>query len=143
MTTMNINHAEPLPAKLIIHEWMQKTAETLSNHDVQGHLALISKEVKVHGVPDLEIIDYNDWAAQVEHEFTNKLVKSVKFLGDRVRVENPDDIMFVTLEVITASDGQVINNGLEVVLKKENDGIWRVIQERILDKGESQHFGLI
>ena len=60
MTTINISHAEPSPAKLIIHEWMQNTSETLSNHDVRGHLALISKEFKVHGVPDLEIIDYKD-----------------------------------------------------------------------------------
>ncbi len=44
-----------------------------------------------YGVPDLESIDYKDWAAQVEHEFSNSLIKSVALHGDHVRVENPGD----------------------------------------------------
>jgi hypothetical protein len=51
--------------------------------------------------------------------------------------------MFVTRGVITAADGAVINNNLEVVLKKEKDGAWRVIEGRTLDDGEAAHFGLI
>lgn len=142
MTTIHINHTEPSPARAIIREWMDRTVRTLADYDIQGHLGLISKEVKVHGVPEFGIIDYKDWAAQVEHEFKNKLIKSVEFRGDRIRAESPQDIMFLTLEVVTASDGQVIENALEVLLKKEDDGVWRVIQERILDEGESRHFGL-
>ena len=118
MTTINVNHAKPSPGKAIIHEWMTNSCKTLANHDVKGHMALISKEVKVYGVPEHEVIAYNDWAAQVEHEFNNKLIQSVEFRGDHIRVENQGDIMFTTLEVITASDGQVINNALEVVLKR-------------------------
>ncbi len=142
MATIHIDHSQASPGKAIINEWMQKSMQTLAAHDAEGHLALISKEVVVHGVPELETINYNDWAAQVRHEFANKLVKSVVFHGDRIRVENPEDIMFNTLEVITASDGSVLRNGLEVVLKKESDGVWRVIQERILNKDEMQHYGL-
>ena len=143
MITINVNHAKPSPGKAIIRKWMANSSETLSNYDVKGHLALISKEVKVYGVPEHEVIAYNDWAAQVEHEFNNKLIQTVEFRGDHIRVEKSGDIIFTTLEVITASDGQVINNALEVVLKKENDGVWRVIQERILDEAESRHLGLI
>lgn len=65
------------------------------------------------------------------------------FHGDHARVEHPGDIMFVTRGVITAADGAVINNNLEVVLKKEKDGAWRVIEGRTLDDGEAAHFGLI
>jgi len=142
VTTINVNHAKPSPGKGITHEWMANSCEALANHDVKGHMALISKEVKVYEVSKHQIIDYNDGTSQVEHEFNNKLIQSVEFRGDHIRVENPGDIMFTTLEVITGSDGQVINNALEVVLKKENDRVWRVIQERIQDEGESRHFGL-
>jgi len=143
VTSIVVNHAQPSAAKAIIRQWMSASEETLARHDVAGHLALISKQVKVHGVPELDVIDYNDWAAQVEHEFKNQLVRSVKFHGDHIRAEKPDNIIFVTLEVITAADGTVINNGLEVVLNKESDGVWRVVQERILDEGESRHFNLL
>lgn len=143
MVTIHINHAESSPAKKIIHEWMQACSQTLAEHDIPGHLALISKQVKVHGVPDLEIIDYKDWAAQVEYEFSQKLIKSVEYRGDTIRAENQSEIMFLTMEVITAADGQVINNALEVLLNLEDDGKWRVVQERILGEEEARHFGLV
>lgn len=143
MTTIHVDHAKPSAAKEIIHEWMNNIAGTLINYDVAGHMALISKEVKVLGVPELGTIDYKGWAAQVAHEFEQKLVQTIEYHGDHVRVESPLNIMFVTREILTASDGAVVDNKLEVVLRKEDDGIWRVIQERFLDEGEAQHFGLL
>ncbi|MCP4010060.1 MAG: hypothetical protein GY726_11170 [Proteobacteria bacterium] len=50
-------------------------------------MALISKWAKPHGVPELETIDYNDCAAQFEYEYKNKLIQSVEFRGDHIRVE--------------------------------------------------------
>ena len=47
MTTIHVNHAQPSAAKDIIHEWMNNIAGTLINYDVAGHMALISKDVKV------------------------------------------------------------------------------------------------
>jgi len=142
MVTIHVDHSKPSPARAIIRDWMEKSAASLAAYDADAHLELISKQVKVHGVPELEIIDYKDWESQVRHEFANKLIKSVSFHGDHIRAENPKNIMFNTLEVLTASDGAVVRNGLEVVLRKETDGVWRVIQERILDEGEMKHFGL-
>ena len=89
---------------------MRESALTLAAHDPDAQLKLVSKHVKAHGVPELETIDYNDWAAQGRHEFANKLVKSVAFHCDHIRVENPGDIIFNTLEVITASDGTVVRH---------------------------------
>lgn len=143
MVTIHVDHSKPSPAKAIIRDWMKKSAATLAAYDADAHLELISKQVKVHGVPKLEVIDYKDWESQVRHEFADKLIKSVSFHGDRIRAENSQEIMFNTLEVLTASDGAVVRNGLEVLLKKETDGVWRVIQERILDEAETKHFGLV
>lgn len=139
MVSIVVNHAEPMDSKAIIARWMHETSETLANYDVSGHLNLISKQVVVHGVPKLGAIDYKDWAAQVEHEFAEKLIKSVAYQGDQIRAENTTRIMFLTRERIVASDGSVVENELEVVLCKEEDGAWRVIQERILGAGEMQH----
>ncbi len=143
MITIHVDHAKPSAAKEIIREWMDQSVQTLADYDIAGHMALISKEVRINAVPKLGSIDYKGWAAQVEHEFTNKVIKSVAFHGDFIRAENAGEIMFVTREVITATDGKVINNNLEVVLRKEEDGVWRVIQERFMDESEARHFGLI
>jgi ketosteroid isomerase-like protein len=142
VTTIHVNHAEPSAAQDIIHDWMNSIAGTLINYDVTGHMALISKDVRVLGVPDLGTIDYKDWAAQVAHEFDQKLIQTIEYRGDHLRAESPINIMFVTRETLTASDGTVVNNNLEVVLRKEDDGAWRVVQERFLDDGEARHFGL-
>ena len=142
MITIHVDHGKSSDSKAIIRQWMDDSSQTLANYDIAGHLALISKQVRINGVPKLGSIDYKGWAAQVEHEFTNKVIKSVAFHGDHIRAENSGEIMFVTREVITATDGKVINNNLEVMLKKEEDGVWRVIQERFMEKSEAQHFGL-
>ena len=139
MVSIVVNHAKPTDSKAIIAKWMRETSETLANYDVSGHLNLISKKVVVHGVPKLGAIDYKDWAAQVKHEFAEKLIKSVDYQGAQIRAENATSIMFLTRERIVASDGSVHENELEVVLSKEEDGVWRVIQERILDADEMQH----
>ncbi len=156
MVEIKINHARPsavqseaqssskrLPAQKIIADWMAKSSETLARHDVSAHMALISKDVKVHGVPELNVIGYQDWFASVSHEFSNKLVKSVEFKGDQIRAQSDTDIMLITLEVLTAVDGHVVENGLEVLLRLEEDGQWRVFQERILKEDEKQHYGLV
>ncbi len=143
MTTIHVDHVEPSAAQDIIHEWMNNIAGSLINYDVDEHMALISKDVKVLGVPKLGTIDYKDWAAQVAHEFKQKLVQTIEYRGDHVRAENPINIMFVTREILTAADGAVVDNNLEVVLRKEDDGVWRVVQERFLDESEARHFDLI
>ncbi len=124
----------------IIQQWMDDSRETLKNYDVEGHLNLISKDVIVHGVPELNTIDYKDWSAQVHHEFAERMIKSVDFDGMRIRAKNDSEIMFTTLETITATDGKELQNRLEVVLLKEEDGQWRVVQERLLDAAEFAHY---
>lgn len=45
--------------------------------------------------------------------------------------------MFKTYETIEASDGSSSSQGIEVVLEKEEDNQWRVIQERVLPDDET------
>ena len=42
-----------------------------------------------------------------------------------------------------ANDGTVNAQGIEVLLEKESDGKWRLIQERILSVAESRHDGIL
>ena len=50
--------------------------------------------------------------------------------------------MFKTIECIKARGEDVKEHGLEVVIEKEDDGVWRAIQERILSPEEVIHDGI-
>ena len=130
-------------SKEIALNWLQNVTDTLFHKDLKGHLNLISKSVSLTGVPGYENIDFSAWSAQCEHEFTNNLVKSVNYSGLKLLAANDDRIMFKTLETVEAIDGTKNSMGIEVLIQKENDGIWRVIQERVLPENEAIHDGLL
>ncbi len=117
-------------------EFLAEMAETANDLDFDAHMNLISKDVSVYGVPDFEVITYDDWFRQCKHEFENKLLKKVSYQGLSVLAETPERIMFKSIETIEGSDGSSNTSGVEFIIQKEDDGQWRVGQERILPEDE-------
>jgi hypothetical protein len=117
-------------------DFLAEMAETANKLDFDAHMNLISKEVSVYGVPDFEVITYDDWHKQCAHEFENKLLKKVSYQGLNVLAETPERIMFKSIETIEGSDGSINSSGIEFIIQKEDDGQWRVAQERILPEDE-------
>jgi len=117
-------------------EFLAVMAETANKLDFEAHMDLISKDVSVYGVPGFEVITYDDWYKQCKHEFDNKLLKKVSFEGLNVLAETPERIMFKSLETVEGSDGSINTSGIEFIIQKEEDGQWRVGQERILPDDE-------
>ena len=113
-------------------EFLAVMAETANKLDLEKHMNLISKEVSVYGVPDFEVITYEDWYKQCKYEFENKLLKKVSYEGLNVLAETDDRVMFKSLETVEGSDGSINTSGIEFIIQKEDDGQWRVGQERIL-----------
>jgi len=48
--------------------------------------------------------------------------------------------MFVTQETIIASDGTQNQQGIECLLEKEDDGVWRLTQQRVLGEDETVNY---
>ncbi len=117
-------------------EFLAVMAETANKLDFDAHLNLISKQVNVYGVPDFEVITYDDWFNQCKHEFENKLLKKVSYQGLNILAQTDDRIMFKSIETVEGSDGSVNSSGIEFIIQKEEDGQWRVAQERILPDDE-------
>ena len=117
-------------------EFLAVMAETANKLDLEKHMNLISKEVSVYGVPDFEVITYEDWYKQCKYEFENKLLKKVSYEGLNVLAQTDDRVMFKSLETIEGSDGSINTSGIEFIIQKEDDGQWRVGQERILPDDE-------
>ena len=117
-------------------QFLEQMAATANALDFKAHMNLISKDVSVFGVPGFDVIGYDDWFNQCKHEFENSLLKQVSYQGLNVLAETPDRIMFKSVETVEGSDGKVNSSGIEFIIQKEDDGVWRVSQERVLPDDE-------
>jgi len=117
-------------------EFLAAMADTANRLDLNAHMNLISKNVSVYGVPDFEVITYDDWFNQCQHEFENKLLKKVSYEGLNILAETAERVMFKSIETVEGSDGSCHTSGIEFIIQKEDDDQWRVVQERILPEDE-------
>jgi hypothetical protein len=117
---------------------LEAMALTANAGTYTSHMDLISKDVTVYGVPGFEVINYHDWARQCKHEFEEGLLKRVSYEGLRVVTMAPGSALFKTTETVEGTDGTINRHGLEILIRKEADGKWRVLQERILTDDEME-----
>ena len=117
-------------------EFLNQMALTANALDLNDHMNLISKDVSVYGVPGFEVIGYDDWFNQCKHEFENKLLKQVSYQGLNILAQTSDRIMFKSIETVEGSDGETNISGIEFIIQIEDDGQWRVNQERVLPDDE-------
>ena len=119
-------------------DMLEALALTANAGAYTSHMDLISKEVSVYGVPGFEVIGYDDWARQCQHEFDEGLLKRVSYEGLHVVTVTSGNVLFKTTETVEGTDGTVNRQGLEILIRKEADGKWRVLQERILADDEME-----
>ena len=129
--------------EVIAQEWLDASALTATNKDFDEHFKLISKKVRVTGVEGFDSVSYDDWARASKKDFEENVIESVSYQGLEMTATNDTQIMFKTVETIAVNDGSKRAHGIEVVLEKEEDGVWRVIQERVMMDDESRHHGLV
>ena len=127
----------------IAQAWMDASAKTATARDFDAHFNLISKKVRVTGVPGFESISYTDWAGASEKDFKDGVLESVTYDGLKLSAHNETQVMFKTLEIIQVNDGSKKTQGVEVLIELEEDGVWRVIQERVMTSDETKHVGLL
>jgi len=130
-------------SQIIAEQWLLDAVRTANAKDHDAHMDLISKQISLQGVPGFESIGYDDWSRQCQHEFENNLLKSVRYDGFKLVAETATRVMFKTYETVEATDGTVNAQGVEMLLVKEEDGKWRLAQERILPPDESAHDKLV
>ena len=117
-------------------QFLDQMAMTANALDLDAHMDLISKEVRVFGIPGFEQIGYDDWFKQCKHEFENKMLKQVSYKGLDILDETPDKVVFKSIETVEGTDGKSNTYDIEFVIEKEDDGKWRVTQERVLSQND-------
>lgn len=129
--------------EMIAKKWLDASALTATNKQFDEHFNLISKKVRVTGVPGYESISYDDWSRASEKDFKDNVIEKVIYDGLNMNAHNDTQIMFKTLETIIVNDDIDKQHGVEILLEKEDDGVWRAIQQRVMTTDETRHVGLI
>jgi hypothetical protein len=123
---------ESLMSAEFVEDFLLRFAKSAVEGDHAGHMAMVSKKVRVLGVPGFEAIDYDSWSQQCAHEFPQFLIRSIEYVGIDIKQETGTLVCFETHEKVEASDGTVNSNRLEIFIECEEDGKWRIVQESIL-----------
>ncbi len=120
-------------------QFLDAMMSTANAFDLETQMNLISKEVGVFGIPDFEAMGYQDWCNLCEPEFSSKRLKRVSYQGMNIISETPDKIMFKPIETVAGTDGTTNTSGVEFIVQQEDDGQWRVSQERLLPENELEN----
>lgn len=120
----------PQEAEIIVQAWLEKLSQTAAAHDLPAHMQLVSRQVKVVGIPKAGSIDYDGWKLRRFNEFNGKLLLNLGYQLRAVINTKDDQIVFNVQETMKASNGRAVVANKDVILQKEEDGNWRVRYER-------------
>lgn len=126
----------------VVDSWLAQFVATALARDLEGHMAMISPQVLVFGVPGFDALGYEDWYRQCEHEFPQGLITTLEYSRVNVRTATADRILFKSLETTGTSDGGSLAQAVEMLLQHE-DGDWKLQQLRMLPEDEARHDGLL
>lgn len=120
-----------MDAREIAQNWLDNLAFSAATWNIDAHMGLVSEQVKVHGIPGIGAIDYQGWRKRRSNEFSKKLLRSLSYRLHNILGHEEDCIRFTVVETMKSSQGQIITVDKAVELRREEDGQWRVVQERI------------
>ena len=124
-------------AQQIAEQWLTTAAESAGQKDLELHMGMISKRVSVQGVPGFDNIDYDTWYKQCRHQFENAMIKSIAYKGFNLISATETQINFTVYETVVGSDGTLNEQIVEKSLEKEDDDVWRLVQERVLIENDA------
>jgi hypothetical protein len=120
-----------MESSTIVKQWLNDLAYSAATWDLAAHMALVSEQVVVLGIPGIERVDYAGWLKRRRNEFNKKLLHGLTHRETRVLSERPRFITFHVLEQMRDHTKQCIEVEKEVTLHQEPDDKWRVVREQI------------
>ncbi len=118
-------------SEVMIRQWLAEFADSVARRDLKRHMALISKKVYVYGLPSKKTVDYAGWQERRHNEFSRGLLTALSHEGVKIKTIGLRRIGFSTVETMTTADGKQVQVSKDVMLEKEDDGQWRIVEEKI------------
>ena len=118
-------------AEHTIHAWCMNMTSSVLQQDLDAHMQLVSPNIKVYGIPENGVIDYDGWKARRKYEFENKELLVLNYRNIRLITSTQRRLTFNVTETMVGKDGKMVILDKNIVLEKEMDGQWRVVEENI------------
>lgn len=117
----------------IIATWIEGVVASVKSRDLDAHMQMVSPSVQVYGMPSKAVIDFNEWRARRKVEFNNRELMSINYEVQRIITNMSRRITFTAVESLLNNTGKLIRLDKTIILEKEQDGVWRVVEESIKD----------
>jgi len=124
-------------AQQIAEQWLTDAAESATRKDLEAHMGMISKHVSVQGVPGFDNINYDIWYEQCKHQFEMSMIKSIAYKGFNFISATESQITFTIYETVMGTDGTLNEQIMEMLLEKEDDDVWRLLNERVIIENDA------
>jgi hypothetical protein len=115
----------------IVQQWLNGISFSAATWNLHDHMELISRDVQVHGLPSVDIVDYTGFKKRRHNEFHKKLLLSITYKGMELIESNGEQITFAVKETLKSTRGESFVLDKEIRLRRESDGKWRAVQEQI------------
>ncbi|MDH5660619.1 MAG: hypothetical protein OEY65_06445 [Gammaproteobacteria bacterium] len=114
-----------------IRKWLSNITETVKNKDLDNHMALISENVMVYGLPNGKTLSYADWEIRRKNEFQRNLIKEIAYNNLKIKNIGLRRLIFDIDEIIDGTSGDFAFIQKQIILEEEQDSKWRVVEEKI------------
>lgn len=106
---------------------------SINERDLDVHMRLVSPKVQVYGMPSKAVINYNEWRERRQGDFSGGELLSIRYDIQRIITMMPRRLCFAARENLLNTTGKLIMLDKSIILEKEADNIWRVVEESIKD----------
>jgi len=115
----------------VIQQWLKDMSSSVQTQDLKRHMALVSKRVNVYGLPSKDSINHKQWQQRRRNEFNKQRLLGLQHGPVKVKTLGLLRIAFNVDQTLIAKEGFVYIINKDIMLEKEEDGIWRAVEETI------------
>ena len=115
----------------IIGNWLEQLTRSVETRDLAAHMALVSQRVQVYGLPGGQIVDYSQWKKRRYTEFSQAQLLALSYQLLNIKTITSRRLGFHVEETMQACNGMCIFIDKDIILEREADDHWRVVEERI------------
>lgn len=114
-----------------VQDWLSELTKTVELRNIHAHMRMVSKTVRVYGVPGIETLAYIDWRKRRQTEFEKNLLKELSYDFIRMKSITQKRLHFIATETMSGMSGNSFEINKDIIIEKEYDGVWRIVEEKI------------
>lgn len=123
----------------IVQQWLDEMQHSVQTQDLERHMALVSRRVQIYGLPKHEVVNYQQWRQRRQNEFQTQRLIGMQHGPIKFKNIGLVRLAFNVDQSLIASDGLVYTVNKDIMLEKEEDGVWRVIEETVRHWNQKQY----